>query len=318
MLGYIGKRLLLFIPSLILVTIIVFLLIRFIPGNAIDQIVSEASLQGVEVDRATITHELGLDVPIHIQYFRWIGKIVLHGDFGQSLMTGQSVTQEVLGRIPVTVELGILGLIIGTLFGLFIGIFSAMRQDTLGDYVGRIISILMISIPGFWLASVIIIYPAIWWNWTPPVEYIGLLSDPIKNLSILLLPATILGLTMAGMTMRMTRTLMLEVLRQDYVRTAWAKGLKERTVITRHALQNALIPIITLIGGGLPVLIGGSVIIEQIFAIPGMGRLLLGTIQSRDYPFVSAINLIFAIFVMGSNLLIDIMYSWIDPRVRYR
>ena len=319
MTNYIIRRILLLIPILFIVSVIVFLLVRWVPGSAIDVIVGYLSQGGtVEVDRAAIAHSLGLDVPIHVQYVRWMGNIVLHGDFGNSIINGQPVLKTILGRLPVTLELGLLGLIISTLIGLPLGIYSAVRQDTLGDYSGRTISILLISIPSFWLATLIMIYPSIWWGWAPPVRLIPLKADPIGNLGMFLIPATILGTATAGGLMRMTRTMTLEVMRQDYIRTAWSKGLTESVVIMRHAIKNAFIPVITIIGGGVAMLIGGAVIIENIFCLPGLGQLALQALGQRDYPMVSAITMITAVFVMVCNLVVDISYSWLDPRIRYK
>lgn len=319
MTNYIARRVLLLIPTMFIVSVIIFLLVRWVPASAIDVIVGYLSQGGtVEVDRAAIAHALGLDVPVHVQYVRWMGNIVLHGDFGNSIINGQPVLRTILGRMSVTLELGLLAMVISTLMGLPLGVYSAVRQDTPGDYAGRTISILLISIPSFWLATLIMIYPSIWWNWSPPLRLIQFTADPIGNLGMFLLPATILGTSTAGGLMRMTRTVMLEVMRQDYVRTAWSKGLDEMTVIMRHSIKNAFIPVITILGGGVAMLIGGAVIIENIFCLPGLGQLALTALDQRDYPLVSAITLITAVFVMVCNLLVDISYSWLDPRIRYK
>jgi peptide/nickel transport system permease protein len=317
--NYIIRRTLLLIPTLFIVSVVVFLLVRCVPGSAIDVIVGYLSQGGtVEVDRAAIAHSLGLDVPVHVQYVRWMGNIILHGDFGDSVINGQPVLQTILGRLPVTLELGLLALIISTLIGLPLGVYSAVRQDTWGDYSGRTISILLISIPSFWLATLIMIYPSIWWGWAPPVRLIPLKANPLGNLGMFLIPATILGTSTAGGLMRMTRTMTLEVLRQDYIRTAWSKGLTERVVLMRHATKNAFIPVITIIGGGVAMLIGGAVIIENIFCLPGLGQLALQALGQRDYPMVSALTMTTAVFVMVCNLVVDISYSWLDPRIRYK
>jgi len=315
---YVIRRLLLIIPTLFMVTILVFLLSHFIPGDAIDILAAELEqVTGEQVDREMVAHLLGLDMPIHEQYGRWVGNIILHGDFGTSLRSQYSVGGEIAARVPVTFELGILAIIIGAIIAIPIGILSAIRQDTLADYVGRSFSIVMISVPVFWVATIVMIYPSIWWGWSPPMELIPFIKDPMGNLGMFLLPAFIMGLGMTGGTMRMVRTTMLEVLRQDYIRTAWAKGLKERVVIFRHGLKNAMMPVVTIMGYQLPLILGGSVIIEQIFCLPGMGRLMLQSLNQRDYPVVSALNLIMSAFVMFVNLAVDMTYAFLDPRVRY-
>jgi peptide/nickel transport system permease protein len=208
--------------------------------------------------------------------------------------------------------------IIALLISIPIGVYSAIRQDTWGDYLGRTIAILAISLPSFWIATIIIVFPAIYFNWSPEMEYIPFFENPVRNLIQFIVPAAIMGMVMSGTTMRMTRTMMLEVLRQDYIRTAWSKGLKERTVIIRHALKNALIPIVTIMGMMLPILIGGSVIMEQVFSLPGIGRWTIEAIGQRDYPVISGINLVIATVILAANLMVDLTYSWIDPRIRYR
>jgi peptide/nickel transport system permease protein len=316
--NYIIKRLLLLIPTLFIVSIIVFFLVRYVPGSAVDVIESQLSPGGtVAIDRAAIEHALGLDVPAYVQYGRWMRNIILHGDLGTSIIQGKPVLDIVLAKVPVTLELGLLALIISTLIGIPIGIYSAVRQDTWGDHVGRTIAILMISVPIFWTATLVMIYPAIWWGWAPPMKLIPFTEDPIGNLMMFLIPAAIMGTATAGGIMRMTRTMMLEVMRQDYIKTAWAKGLTERVVIMRHGIKNAFIPVITVLGQQVNMLIGGAVIIENIFCLPGMGQLALTALNQRDYPLVSAITLITAVFVMLVNLIVDLTYTWLDPRIRY-
>jgi peptide/nickel transport system permease protein len=219
--------------------------------------------------------------------------------------------------LPVTIQLGVLSIAIGLVIALPVGIYSAIRQDTAADYAGRSIAIIGLATPNFWLALMVMIYPAIWWGWTPPLEWVPFTEDPLGNLGVLIIPSLILGTAMSAGTMRLTRTMMLEVLRQDYIRTAWSKGLKERVVIIRHTIKNALIPIVTLIGLQLPLLVGGSVIIENIFNLPGLGRLFLMALEGRDYPMVSGINLVLSGVVMLNILLIDLIYPYLDPRVRY-
>ena len=318
--AYIIRRLFLMIPTLFILTILVFLSLRFIPGDVID--IMQARMESDEMmtalDREAMERQLGLDVPVYVQYGRWMGGILLHGTLGNSLIAGYRIEERIIGRLPVTIELGVLAIVIGLLIALPVGIYSAIRQDTVTDYVGRTIAITGMAMPNFWLALMVIIFPAIWWGWSPPMQMIPFTEDPLGNLGVFIIPSLILGTAASAGTMRMTRTMMLEVLRQDYVRTAWAKGLKERVVIMRHAIKNALVPVVTLIGMQLPLLVGGSVIIENIFNLPGLGRLMVIALNSRDYPVVSGINLFFATIVLGVNLAIDLTYPYLDPRVRYR
>jgi peptide/nickel transport system permease protein len=193
-----------------------------------------------------------------------------------------------------------------------------MRQDTAGDYIGRSFSILMLAVPSFWMGTMVMVFPSIWWGWSPEVKFVPFRESPLQNLSQMILPAIILGTSLSAVTMRLTRTMMLEVLRQDYIRTAWAKGLSEKLVVSRHALRNALIPVVTLIGLQAELLIGGAVIMEQIFVIPGMGLLLLDAVNQRDYPVITGVFLIVGVAVMVINLLIDLSYGLLDPKVRYR
>ena len=318
--AYIIRRLLLMIPTLLLVSILVFLLIRFIPGDVIDAMLLTSGFSGGTVEtRAELERFLGLDVPAHVQYARWIGGIVLHGTLGKSLL-GSAITieEQILRRLPVTLELGLLAIAIGLIIALPVGIYSAIRRNTLADYAGRSLAIVGLATPNFWLGLLVIVFPAIWWNWTPPIRMIALSDDLLGNLGVFIVPSLILGTYFAAATMRMTRTMMLEVLRQDYVRTAWSKGLRERVVVVRHAIKNALIPVITLTGLQLPILIGGSVIMENIFNLPGIGRLLVDALLDRDYPMVSGVNLVFAAGVVVINLVVDLLYAFLDPRVRYR
>jgi len=308
------------IPALFLVTMLVFLTIRLLPGDVVELMAMEHKTThagSTELTIEAVRHMLGLDLPIHVQYGRWITG-VLRGDFGTSLWTGRSVIEEILGRLPVTFELGFLAFVLAQLIAFPTGMYSAIRQDTLGDYTGRGLAIMSLAIPSFWLGTMIMVFPSIWWGWSPPAKLIPFAEDPLGNLGQFLIPALLLSLAMAGYTMRMLRTTMLEVLRQDYIRTAWSKGLRERIVITRHALKNALIPVVTLMAGEVPILIGGAVIIEQIFSLPGMGRLFLNAIFNRDYPYVTGINVLLATAGMLIILVTDLSYAYLDPRVRYK
>ena len=329
--AYVIRRLLLIIPTLFITTFVVFLLMRLVPGDAVDALVAEMGQYGGESllgeSRALIERELGLDVPFFTQYGRWMGFLpdadgsfsgIFQGDLGISLRSQKPVLEEIAVRLPVTLELGILSIIITYLVAIPVGIYSAVRQDTWGDYLGRSFAIGWLAVPNFWLATMVMVFPAIWWGWSPPIFVIPFAEDPIGNLGMFIIPALIMGFSASGAMMRETRTWMLEVLRQDYIRTAWAKGLRERTVLIRHAFRNTLIPIVTRIGYQLPLLIGGAVIMENIFQLPGMGQLLLTATLQRDYPIVSAILLIGSILIVFGNLAADLTYGFVDPRIRYR
>ena len=318
---YIIRRLLLLIPTFLLLTVLVFLSVRFLPGDVVDSMMARlAEDQGgmAYFDREKVVRMLGLDVPAHVQYVRWLGGIFLRGTLGDSLFGGFTVEDKIIGRLPITVELGVLAILIGLVIAVPVGIYSAVRQDTASDYAGRSIAIIGLATPNFWLATLVLTFPAIWWAWAPPLRMVAFVDDPLRNLGHMFIPSLILGTYLSATVMRMTRTMMLEVLRQDFIRTAWAKGLRERVIILRHVIKNALIPVVTLIGLQLPILIGGSVIMENMFAMPGLGRLMLEALTVRDYPVVSGINLFFATAVMTINLLIDILYGYLDPRVKYR
>ena len=317
--AYLIRRILLLIPTLFLLTALVFLSVRFIPGDVID-VMSERSMRagGAQLDREAMEKLLGLDKPLHVQYVNWIGGMVLHGTFGTSLHgRTYSIEQIIARRLPITMELGVLALLIALTIALPVGVYSAMRQDTAADYVGRSAAIIGLATPNFWLGMLVIVFPSIWWQWQPPVEHVTFRDAPLRNLGFFIIPAAIVGTAMAASTMRMTRTMMLEVLRQDYVRTAWAKGLRERRVVLRHAVKNALIPVVTLVGLQLPIIAGGSVIIENIFNLPGLGRLMLIALNERDYPVISGVNLFFATVVVLVNLVTDLTYAFLDPRIRY-
>ena len=274
-------------------------------------------MSGGTIDREALEHRLGLDVPVYVQYGRWIGNIFQHGTLGKSLLDSSTVEEKIIGRLPVTIEIVLLAIVISLLIALPVGIYSAIRQDTAADYLGRSAAIIGLVTPNFWLGIMVMIYPAIWWGWAPPMRLVPLSEDLLGNLAVFLIPSLIVGTAMSAATMRMTRTMMLEVLRQDYIRTAWSKGLKERVVVVRHAVKNALIPVVSLIGLQLPILVGGAVIMENIFNLPGLGNLMLTALNDRDYPVVSGINLFFATGVVLLNLLIDLIYPYLDPRVRY-
>jgi peptide/nickel transport system permease protein len=308
------RRLLAMVPTLLIASLIVFSIVRLSPGTVIDQVLAQADAAS-DQDRQRLEAMLGLDQPLIEQYYRWmIG--VFQGDLGRSLWTNASVSEQVLERLPITLELGFLALFVSVSIAIPIGVYSAIRQNSAGDYIARSFSMIMLSIPSFWLGTLVMIFPSVWWRWSPELEFTSFFEDPLRNLAQMLPPAIILGLSLSAVTMRMTRTMMLEVLQHDFIRTARAKGLSETSIIYRHALPNCLIPIITLVGLQAPILIGGAVILEQIFVIPGMGLLLLEAVSARDYPVISGIFLFTGFSVLLINLIVDLSYAILDPRMR--
>jgi peptide/nickel transport system permease protein len=310
---YLAKRLVVAIPSLLIASLIVFTLPRLIPGDVVAMMLEE---KAYAKDLDELRTKLGLNRPIYVQYFEWVGRAV-RGDLGESLWTRQPVLQEIGLRLPITLELALLSLAIALVIAIPIGVISAARQDTLQDYTSRSVAILGLSIPNFWMATLVIVLPAIWWGWRPLTGYVEIGKDPVAHITQMLLPAVILGITFAAALMRLTRGMLLEVLRQDYVRTAWSKGLRERVIILKHGLRNAIIPVITYLGTQLPQVIGGTVVIETIFGLPGMSRFLFDAINQRDYPVIQGINLVVVSFIVLINLGIDALYAVLDPRIRY-
>jgi peptide/nickel transport system permease protein len=311
---YIIKRLMFTVLVLFLVSIIVFTAVRLIPGD-----VCRIVLGTPDVDQAqcnVIRTELGLDKPAVRQYATYMGG-VLQGDLGTTLIGKRDVWQEIKTRIPLTVELTLLATGFALLLALPIGIYSALKRDHPADYVLRILTIGWLSIPGFWIGTMLIIFPAKWWGYSPPVGYVDFWKDPLKNLHQLYLPAIALGLALSASLARVTRSSMLEVLRQDYVRTARAKGLVERTIVIRHTLKNAMIPVITLFAIQFGTLLGGTVVLESIFSLPGLGTLTLSSVLVKDYPQVQGLVLFFAVLLVMINLIVDISYAWFDPRIHY-
>lgn len=312
---YVLRRLALAVPTLVLVSVIVFSLMRFMPGDVVTRMV-EGHAYAPTVD--ALRKELGLDRPAYVQYLEWIGGIVLRGDFGSSYWTRQPIIEEFTRRFPVTLELAGLTILVSVVIGIFVGIVSAVRQDTISDYVGRVLAILALSVPYFGLAVLVVVLPAIYFKWTPVWTYVSFTTSPLENLKIMIVPALVFGVTRAGPIMRIMRSALLEVMRQDYIRTAWSKGLPERAIVLRHALKNAMIPVVTLVGLQTPLYIGGSVIIEAIFRLPGVGLFFFESLTRLDYPVVQSVNLIIATMVVGLNLAIDLTYAFLDPRIRYR
>jgi peptide/nickel transport system permease protein len=312
---YLLRRLVLTVPTLGLVSLIVFGMMRLMPGDVVTRMVEgQAYAPTIEALRK----DLGLDRPAYVQYLDWIGGILRHGDFGNSYWTRQPIWDEFARRFPVTLELAILTILVSVVIGILVGIVSAARQDSVADYVGRVLAILALSVPYFGLAVLVVVLPAIYFKWTPVWTYVPLSTNPLENLKIMIVPALVFGVTRAGPIMRIMRSALLDALRQDYIRTAWSKGLGERVIVLRHALKNAMIPVISLIGLQMPLYLGGSVIVESIFRLPGVGLFFFEALTRLDYPVVQSVNLIVATLVVGLNLAIDLTYAFLDPRIRYR
>ena len=313
---YVIRRLALMIPTLVGLSIVVFVMVRIVPGDVVALISGEFGAVSPETKQA-ILEDFGLADNMLVQYLNW-SRDMLSGDLGTSIISGRSVVSELSSRLPVTFELGVLAIIISSVVAVPIGVISAVRQNTAADYLGRSLAIGFLAAPNFWIAILLITFASKWFVWgVPSTSYPGLFEDPIANLKFMAVPASLLGLGLSGSTMRYTRSAVLEVMRQDYVRTAHAKGLTERTVVARHVLKNALIPVITAIGLQLPVVIGGTVIIESVYSIPGMGRYYISSINQLDFPVIQAINLVVATFTVFSILAVDLLYSVLNPRIRY-
>jgi peptide/nickel transport system permease protein len=309
---YLTRRLILVVPTLLGVSFLVFLVVRLQPGTAATIICGGTCTPEQE---RQINRDLGLDRPIPVQYVEWLGGVV-QGDFGKSLLEHNSVADQLKNKAPVTLQLGAMGMIIAVLIAVPVGMISAVRQDTAIDHIARTVSVALIAVPSFWTAILLISAGSKYGFWTPELNYVPLTEDPIANFKIMWVPALLLGTALSGALMRLTRAQMLEVLREDYVRTAWAKGLSERTVLRRHAIRNAAIPVVTLVGLQVSVLVGGSVILETIFSIPGTGRYIVDAVRKNDLPVIQAVNLMVAAIVIVSNLVVDVVYTLIDPRVR--
>jgi peptide/nickel transport system permease protein len=312
---YIIRRLLLIVPTLLVVSIITFGLVNLMPGDVVTtRLMESPSFRQSDLDQ--VRHQLGLDQPVVKRYGLWLGDVV-RGDLGHALWSSKPVSSEIRERLPITLELAILSFLISSVIALVLGIFSAVRQDTPLDYGLRFLSIAGLSVPNFWLGTLFIILSARYFNYLPPLKYVPFSDDPLTNLRQFLPPSLIIAAALSGALMRMVRSSMLEVLRQDYIRTAWAKGFRERTVISRHALKNALIPVITIAGTQFAVLLGGSVIMESIFNLPGLGKLILDAVLQRDFIIIQGIVLFIVVVFTLMNLVIDLAYGWLDPRIRY-
>lgn len=313
---YIARRLLLFIPSLLGVSIIIFVIMRVVPGDVALAILAGDGAAVSQEALIKLRHELDLDRPLYIQYLDWIWAL-LRGDLGDSLVRDTAVAEIIKTTFPVTAELAFLALLVTLGLAVPVGVLSAVKQDTPVDYLVRIFAIAGLAMPIFWTSILIIYFLVLCFNWMPPLEYAGLWDNPSENLQQYVFPALALGYYHTAIVARMTRSCMLEVLREDYVRTARAKGLRERLVIGRHALKNAVLPVVTVAGWQFGRMLGGTVIIEAIFGLPGIGRILIESIHHRDYPVIQALLLLMAVAFLFMNLMVDLVYGWLDPRIRY-
>jgi peptide/nickel transport system permease protein len=314
---YLTKRLLLMIPTLLGVAAVVFVIMRVIPGDVTLLILGGDQTGRIDPKQvAAMRQQLGLDQPIVVQFGQWLWG-VLRLDFGNSLWTGQPVIEEVLIRLPLSLEVAILATIVSVLLAIPLGMLAAVRQDTWVDYGIRVLSIGGQAIPSFWVGILVILFLVIYFGWGPPLEFTPPWVDPLANFQQMVWPVVTVGYRYAAVTTRMTRSTVLEVLREDYIRTAWAKGQNGRVIIWRHALKNAILPVVTVIGIEFAFLIGGLVVTETVFNLPGLARFLVQAILWRDYPIVQNLVMFIAIVVIVSNLVVDMLYGWLDPRIRH-
>jgi peptide/nickel transport system permease protein len=314
---YLAKRLLLIVPTLLGVASLVFVIMRVIPGDVALLILGGDSGQIDRAQLAAMHRQLGLDQPLVVQFGTWLWGVVRF-DFGVSLWTGRPVVEELLIRLPLSLELAFLATGVSVLIAIPLGMLAAARQDTWVDYVVRVVSIGGLAIPSFWVGILVILLLVIYFGWGPPLEFTPFWVDPWANFQQMVWPVITVGYRYAAVTTRMTRSTVLEVLREDYIRTAWAKGLAERVIVIRHALKNAMLPVITLIGTEFAFLIGGLVVTETVFTLNGVGRFVVDAVAHRDYPVVQALVFVIAFGFVIVNLLIDLTYAWFDPRIRYR
>lgn len=315
MLRYIQRRILLSIPALILVSIIVFSLTRLAPGDVLMAQIGDSGFV-TEEQLDEMREQMGLNEPVYTQFVWWWSDI-LRGDLGESLWTGNAISSELGRRMPVTIQLMLMATVIALFFGVILGLVAAMRQNRIEDHASRFIAVFGLSFPDFWLATMLILFLTLQVGWMPDLTYVPIWEDPQTNLLQFVFPALVIGYRLSATTARMLRSTMLEVLREDYIRTARAKGLMTSAVIRRHALKNSLIPVITIIGTQTGFLLGGVVIMEIIWGLPGMGSYIYQSVLNRDYTVVQASVLILAVLIIAINLLVDISYAWFDPRIRY-
>ena len=316
---YLLRRLALFIPTAFGVSVFIFLMLHVIPGDYATTLLlggRDQALVATEEDFAKVRNQLGLDKPLHIQYATWAAKLA-RGDLGISWINRQPVLERMLPRIAVSAQLGFMAVLIASLIAIPGGVIAAVRQDTFIDYVLRFVSMIFESMPNFWIGLLLIVGLLTIFDWIPPISYANLWEDPWDNLTILIFPAMVVGARSSAGMLRMTRSSVLEALREDYVRTAEAKGLYRSRILFIHVLRNALLPVVTLAGFEVVFLMGGQVVIEQVFNIPGLGNLFIQAVGARDFPVIQAIVMFIAGVVLVANLVVDLMYAWLDPRIRY-
>ena len=315
MTSYIVKRLFDLVFVLFGVSLLVFLMLRFIPGDAVEIMLgANVDISPERVD--ALRRQLGLDLPVYQQYARWLGG-VLRGDFGTSIWTGEPVTGEIMARLPVTLEITLLALLVALLVSFPLGILAAQARGTWGDTLVRVLSIIGLTLPSFWVGVLLLYFVSVRFPGFPAIGFVAFAEDPVGNLSRLSLPVVAVSLPMIAGLSRLLRSSLLEVMTADFVRTARAKGVKPRTLLYKHALRNALLPVVTIIGVQMGYLLSGVVVIEQVFAIPGLGRLIIGAVNERNYPLVQGTILVVTLVFVLVNLLVDLAYAWIDPRVEY-
>ena len=314
--AYIARRVLYAIPTLIGVSIIIFLALRVIPGDPVSVMFGTQAVNIRPEDRAKIEAELGLSDPLVVQYGNWL-KDIGTGKLGNSFRRADTVLDLIKARGPLTVEIAVISILLSWLIGLPVGVISALKQNSLIDYCARVFTVFFLSIPSFWLASLIILGLLFRWGYGTPIGIINLWDDPLRNLELVWGPSMVLGLAVSAYIARMTRSTLLEVIHEDYIRTARAKGLQERLVIVRHALRNTLLPIVTLSGVLFGFLLGGTVVVEQAFNVPGLGKAMIEAFVELDYMVIQNLVLLYGAAFVAINLLIDISYAWLDPRIRY-
>jgi peptide/nickel transport system permease protein len=316
---YIVKRILLMIPTLLGAALVVFLLMNVVPGDTALLILGTGE-QGGDVnlqDLERLRAKLGLNRPLHEQFFSWLWGIVRF-DFGTSLWSGAPISEELSNRLPMTLQVALFATLISTVIAIPLGTLAAVRQDTWVDYLVRVISIGGLAIPAFWTGILIILFLVVYFEWSPPLVFVPLWEDPWENFKQLVWPIVTVGYRNAAVGTRMTRSAVLEVMREDYIRTAWAKGLQERLVVAKHTLKNAMLPVITIIGAELAFLMGGLVVTETVFTLNGLGRFMVDAILHRDIPVVQTMVLLTAFGIVFINLIVDLLYAWLDPRISYR
>jgi peptide/nickel transport system permease protein len=304
------------IPTLLGITIIIFVALRVMPGDPVSVMFGTQATTIRPEDRAKIEADLGLSAPLVVQYGKWL-KDIGTGQLGKSFWRGDTVVDLIIQRGPLTVEIAVLAILLSWVVGLPVGILSALRQNTVLDYIARFFTVLFLAVPGFWLGAMLVLVLLLWWDYAPPLGVINLWENPARNLQVVWGPAVVLGLAVSAYIARMTRSSLLEIVREDYIRTARAKGLKEQAIILKHALRNASLPIITLSGVLFGFLLSGTVVVEQAFNVPGLGKAMVEAFVTLDYAVIQNLVLLYSVVFIGINLLVDISYAWLDPRIRY-